>query len=92
MDYPQSFSRPATADGAVPDREGFSSAFGIMSLDEPEVLAGFGEGAPFFDNSITHGSGSIHHNPTWGDGPTACASPCDAPRATSKKSSQQQQQ
>jgi hypothetical protein len=88
MDHPQSFSRPATVDGAVADH---SSAFGLMSLDEPEVLAGFGEGTPFFDNSITHGSGSVHHNPTWGDGPTPRESPCDAPRATGKKSSQQQQ-
>jgi hypothetical protein len=91
-DYPSSFSRPATADGAVQDREGFSSAFGLMSLDEPEVLAGYGEGTPFFDNSITHGSGTVHHNPTWGDGPTPRANPCDAPRATGKKGSQQQQQ
>jgi hypothetical protein len=91
-DYPrQSYSRPATADGAVQDREGFSSAFGLMSLDDPEVLAGFGEGAPFFDNSITHGSGSTH-NPTWGDGPTPRANPCDAPHANGKKGPQQQQQ
>jgi hypothetical protein len=89
-DYPQqSYSRPATADGAVQDREGFSSAFGLMSLDDPEVLAGFGEGAPFFDN-ITHGSGSAH-NPAWGDGPTPRANPCDAPPANGKKGSQQQQ-
>jgi hypothetical protein len=90
-DYSQhSYSRPATADGAVQDREGFSSAFGLMSLDDPEVLAGFGEGAPFFDNSITHGGGSTH-NPTWGDGPTPRANPCDAPHANSKKGPQQQQ-
>ncbi|KAH9955958.1 hypothetical protein BGW80DRAFT_1466715 [Lactifluus volemus] len=63
-DYPQSLSRLATTDGTVQDREGFSSAFGLISLDEHEVLAGFGEGPPFFDNSITHGSGSVHHNPT----------------------------
>ncbi|KAH9962540.1 hypothetical protein BGW80DRAFT_862202 [Lactifluus volemus] len=73
-DYPQSFSRPATADGAVTD-----------------LLAGFGEGTPFFDSSITHGSGSVHHNPTWGDGPTPRANPCDAPRSTGKKGPQQQQ-
>ena len=91
-DYPQqSYSRPATADGAVQDREGFSSAFGLMSLDDPDVLAGFGDGAPFFDNCITHGSGSAH-SPAWGDGPTPRANPCDAPPANGKKGSQQQQQ
>jgi hypothetical protein len=88
-DYHQSFSRPATADGIVQDREGFSSAFGLMSLDDNEVLAGLGEGAPFFDNTITHGSGS--HNPSWGDGPTPRANPCDAPPANGKKGSHQQQ-
>jgi len=84
-DYSQhSYSRPATADGAVQDREGFSSAFGLMSLDDSDVLAGFGEGAPFFDNTITHGSGSSH-NHSWGDGPTPRANPCDAPPANGKK-------
>ena len=87
-DYPQqSYSRPATADGVVQDREGFSSAFGLMSLDDSEVLAGFGEGTPFFDNTITHGSS---HNPSWGDGPTPRANPCDAPPANGKKGTQQQ--
>ncbi|KAI0247693.1 hypothetical protein BJV78DRAFT_1243259 [Lactifluus subvellereus] len=62
-----------------------------MSLDDSDVLAGFGEGAPFFDNSITHGSGSAH-NPAWGDGPTPRANPCDAPPANGKKGPQQQQQ
>ncbi|KAH9991754.1 hypothetical protein BJV77DRAFT_1068184 [Russula vinacea] len=33
-------------DGVVQDREGFSSAFGLMSLDDSEVLAGLGEGHP----------------------------------------------
>ncbi|KAI0321194.1 hypothetical protein OF83DRAFT_369854 [Amylostereum chailletii] len=39
---------------------GFSSAFGLMSLDDPAVLAGLSQGAPFFDQegaSIT-GSGT----------------------------------
>ncbi|KAI9442818.1 hypothetical protein F5148DRAFT_799021 [Russula earlei] len=61
-----------------------------MSLDDPEVLAGFGDGAPFFDNAITHNSGSSH-NPTWGDGPTPRANPCDAPPSNRKKSTHQQQ-
>lgn len=87
-DYPHhSYSRPATADGVVQDREGFSSAFGLMSLDDSEVLAGFGDGVPFFDNTITHGSS---HNPSWGDGPTPRANPCDAPPANGKKGTQQQ--
>ena len=86
-DYPQhSYSRPATADGVAQDREGFDSAFGLMSLDDSDVLAGFGEGAPFFDNTITHGSS---HNPSWGDGPTPRANPCDAPPANGKKGTQQ---
>lgn len=92
-DYPQQhlYSRPPTADGAVQDREGFSSAFGLMSLDDSDVLAGFGEGTPFFDNAITNGSGTSH-NPSWGDGPTPRANPCDAPPANGKKGHQQQQQ
>jgi hypothetical protein len=61
-----------------------------MSLDDSEVLAGLGEGAPFFDNAITNGSSS--HNPSWGDGPTPRANPCDAPPANGKKRSHQQQQ
>ncbi|KAI9453302.1 hypothetical protein BJY52DRAFT_1398954 [Lactarius psammicola] len=90
-DYPQSFSRPTTADGAVQDREGFSSAFGLMSLDDPDVLAGLSDGAPFFDNTITHGSGNSH-NPSWGDGPTPRANPCDAPPANGDKGARHQQQ
>ena len=87
-DYSQhSYSRPATADGVVQDREGFSSAFGLLSLDDSEVLAGLSEGAPFFDNTITHGSS---HNPSWGDGPTPRANPCDAPPANGKKGTQPQ--
>ena len=91
-DYPQqqSYSRPATSDGVVHDREGFSSAFGLMSLDDSEVLAGLGEAAPFFDNTITNGSSS--HNPSWGDGPTPRANPSDAPPGNSKKGTHQQQQ
>lgn len=88
-DYSQhSYSRPATSDGVVQDREGFSSAFGLMSLDDSEVLAGFGE-TPFFDHAITNGSSS---HPSWGDGPTPRANPCDAPPANGKKSAHQQQQ
>lgn len=89
-DYPQAFSRPPTADG-VQDREGFSSAFGLMSLDDPDVLAGLSDGAPFFNNTITHGSGNSH-NPSWGDGPTPRANPCDAPPANGDKGRHQQQQ
>jgi hypothetical protein len=86
----QSYARPATSDGVAQDREGFSSAFGLMSLDDTEVLAGLGQAGPFFDNAITHGSGSSH-NPSWGDGPTPRANPCDAPSANGKKSTQHQQ-
>jgi hypothetical protein len=85
----QTYSRPPTADGVVQDREGFSSAFGLMSLDDSEVLAGLGNGAPFFDNAITNSSSS--HNPSWGDGPTPRANPCDAPPANGKKGANQQQ-
>lgn len=60
-----------------------------MSLDDDDVLAGFGDGAPFFDNTITHGSS---HNPSWGDGPTPRANPADAPPASGKKGTPQQQQ
>jgi hypothetical protein len=60
-----------------------------MSLDDSEVLAGLGNGAPFFDNAITNGSSS--HNPSWGDGPTPRANPCDAPPANGKKDANQQQ-
>ena len=87
----QSYSRPPTADGVVRDREGFSSAFGLMSLDDSEVLAGLGNGAPFFDSAITNGSSSSH-NPSWGDGPTPRANPCDAPPANGKKGTNQQHQ
>ncbi|KAH9955447.1 hypothetical protein BJV74DRAFT_471505 [Russula compacta] len=88
----QSYSRPATADGVVQqDREGFSSAFGLMSLDDSDVLGGFGEGAPFFDDAINHGSGSSP-NPSWGDGPTPRANPHEALPANGKKGAQQQQQ
>ena len=62
-----------------------------MSLDDPDVLAGLSDGAPFFDNTITHGSGNSH-NPSWGDGPTPRANPCDAPPANGNKGRQQQQQ
>jgi hypothetical protein len=85
----QSYSRPPTADGVVQDREGFSSAFGLLSLDDSEVLAGLGNGAPFFDNTITNSS--LSHNPSWGDGPTPRANPCDAPPANGKKVANQQQ-
>lgn len=84
----QSYSRPPTADGVPQDREGFSSAFGLMSLDDSEVLAGLGNGAPFFDNAITNNSSSSH-NPSWGDGPTPRANPCDAPPANGKKGANQ---
>jgi len=57
-----------------------------MSLDDSDVLAGFSDGAPFFDNAITHGSS---HNPSWGDGPTPRANPCDAPPGNGKKGTQQ---
>ena len=60
-----------------------------MSLDDSEVLAGLGNGAPFFDNAITNSSSS--HNPSWGDGPTPRANPCDAPPANGKKGVNQQQ-
>jgi hypothetical protein len=60
-----------------------------MSLDDPEVLAGLSDGAPFFDNTITHGSGNSH-NPSWGDGPTPRANPCDAPPANGDKGRHQQ--
>jgi hypothetical protein len=60
-----------------------------MSLDDSEVLAGLGNGAPFFDNAITNSSSS--HNPSWGDGPTPRANPCDAPPANGKKGANQQQ-
>ena len=86
----QSYSRPPTADSVVQAREGFSSAFELISLDDSEVLAGLGEGTPFFDNAITNGSSS--HNPSWGDGPTPRANPCDAPPANGKKRAHQQQQ
>jgi hypothetical protein len=60
-----------------------------MSLDDSEVLAGLGNGAPFFDNAITNSSSS--HNPSWGDGPTPRANPCDAPPANGKKGANHQQ-
>lgn len=60
-----------------------------MSLDDSEVLAGLGNGAPFFDNAITNSSSS--HNPSWGDGPTPRANPCDAPPANGKKGAQHHQ-
>lgn len=62
-----------------------------MSLDDSDVLGGFGEGAPFFDNAITHSSGSSH-NPSWGDGPTPRANPHDSLPTNGKKDTQQQQQ
>ena len=62
-----------------------------MSLDDPDVLAGLSDGAPFFDNTITHGSGNSH-NPSWGDGPTPRANPRDAPPANGDKGRHQPQQ
>ena len=62
-----------------------------MSLDDPDVLAGLSDGAPFFDNTITHGSGDSH-NPSWGDGPTPRANPRDAPPANGDKGSRHRQQ
>jgi hypothetical protein len=62
-----------------------------MSLDDPDVLAGLSDGAPFFDNTITHGSGNSH-NPSWGDGPTPRANPCDAPPANGDKGARHRQQ
>ena len=32
---------------------GFSSSFGLMSLEDPAVLAGVSSGVPFFDNNMT---------------------------------------
>src|SRR5713226_1913608 len=84
----QSYSRPPLTDGVIQVHEGFSSAFGLMSLDDSEVLAGLGNAPPFFDNAITNGS-STSHNPSWGDGPTPCANPCDAPPANGKKGANQ---
>ncbi|CAL1715925.1 unnamed protein product [Somion occarium] len=52
--------------GSLPvDGEGgFSSAFGLMSLDDPAVLAGLqSDGAPFFSNVPTQGH-SQHTNPS----------------------------
>ena len=86
----QSYPRPPTADGVVQDREGFSSAFGLMSLDDPESLVRLSEDPPFFDNAIANGSSS--HNPSWGDGLTPRANPFDAPPANGKKRAHQQQQ
>src|SRR5258708_33440402 len=59
-----------------------------MSLDNSEVLAGLGNAPPFFNNAITNGS-STSHNPSWGDGPTPCANPCDAPPVNGKKGANQ---
>ena len=84
----QLYSSPPMTDGIVQDHEGFSSAFGLMSLDDSEVLAGLGNAPPFFDNAITNGS-SMSHNPSWGDGPTPCANPCDAPPANGKNGANQ---
>ncbi|KZV63596.1 hypothetical protein PENSPDRAFT_202610 [Peniophora sp. CONT] len=44
---------------------GFSSAFGLMSLDDPAVLAGLSEGVPFFDHANGEPNG-----PAWQDGVT----------------------
>jgi hypothetical protein len=38
---------PSAPDG------GFSSSFGLMSLEDPAVLAGVSSGVPFFDTSMT---------------------------------------
>ncbi|KAI0258104.1 hypothetical protein BC834DRAFT_137070 [Gloeopeniophorella convolvens] len=74
-DYPpHSYSRPATADGVLQDREGFSSAFGLMSLDDPDVIAGLSDGAPFFDGALINGGGSAP-TASWGDGPTPRGNP-----------------
>ncbi len=62
-----------------------------MSLDDEDVLAGLSDGAPFFGNTITHGSGNSH-NPSWGDGPTPRANPCDAPPANGNKGARHAQQ
>jgi hypothetical protein len=90
-DYSQqrSYSSPPTSDSVIQDREGFPSAFGLMSLDDSEALAGLGN-ATSFDNAITNGS-SAFHNPSWGDGPTPHANPCDASPVHSKKGANQQQ-
>jgi hypothetical protein len=47
-DYPQqqSYSRLPTSEGVVQDRGGFPSAFGLMSLNNSEVLAGLGNAPP----------------------------------------------
>ncbi|PFH47996.1 hypothetical protein AMATHDRAFT_42559 [Amanita thiersii Skay4041] len=45
--------------------EGFSSAFGLMSLDEPEMLAGLStDGAPFFSNNALTTLGADDPNQT----------------------------
>ena len=92
VDYSQqqSYPRLPTADGVVQDREGFSSAFGLMSLHDPESLVLLSEDPPFFDNAIANGSSS--HNPSWGDGLTSRANPFIASLANGKKRAHQQQQ
>lgn len=40
---------------------GFSSSFGLMSLEDPAVLAGVSSGVPFFDNNMTpHQQQDLH--------------------------------
>ncbi|VDB92039.1 unnamed protein product [Peniophora sp. CBMAI 1063] len=56
---PRNEGYPADGEG------GFSSAFGLMSLDDPAVLAGLSEGVPFFDHANGEPNG-----PAWQDGVT----------------------
>jgi hypothetical protein len=55
-----------------------------------EVLAGLGNGAPLFDNSITNDSSSTV-NPSWGGSPIPRANPCDDPPMKGKNGFNQQQ-
>ncbi|KAF9013572.1 hypothetical protein BDZ89DRAFT_1077084 [Hymenopellis radicata] len=49
--YITNVQQPAHAHPAPNGEGGFSSAFGLMSLDDPAVLAGFAtDGQPFFDS------------------------------------------
>ncbi|THH14229.1 hypothetical protein EW146_g6082 [Bondarzewia mesenterica] len=57
--------RPGEGEG------GFSNAFGLMSLDDPAVLAGLSQGAPFFDNVVASGT-------NWADGVTPRPGPGDS--------------
>jgi hypothetical protein len=63
-DAQQGQPRHANGGGYPADGEGgFSSAFGLMSLDDPAVLAGLSDGVPFFDHQVAQGS-------AWNDGVT----------------------